>query len=37
MTKIVMVNGIRISDLNINLEEDDLIVMFPPIGGGCGR
>jgi molybdopterin synthase sulfur carrier subunit len=32
--KIVMVNGKRIFDMSTNLDEDDLVVIFPPIGGG---
>ena len=32
--KIVMVNGIRIDTLSHELKENDLIVIFPPIGGG---
>ncbi len=32
--KIIMVNGIRISDTEMQLNEGDLLVIFPPIGGG---
>jgi molybdopterin converting factor small subunit len=32
--KIVIVNDKRIFDLNHELNEGDLIVIFPPIGGG---
>jgi len=32
--KIVMINGSRVFDMKINLNEDDLVVIFPPIGGG---
>ncbi len=32
--QIIMVNGDRIIEFDKNLEEDDLVVMFPPIGGG---
>jgi molybdopterin converting factor small subunit len=32
--QIVMVNGERIIEFDQFLEEDDLVVMFPPIGGG---
>jgi molybdopterin converting factor small subunit len=32
--RIVMVNGIRIFDSNYSLSDDDLVVIFPPIGGG---
>jgi molybdopterin synthase sulfur carrier subunit len=32
--KIVMVNGNRILDVKTSLKEDDLVVIFPPIGGG---
>jgi sulfur carrier protein ThiS len=32
--QIVMVNGERIIYYDQTLEEDDLVVIFPPIGGG---
>ena len=32
--QIVMVNGERIIENDHTLEEDDLVVIFPPIGGG---
>lgn len=32
--KIMIVNDNRIDDLQYELHEDDLIVIFPPIGGG---
>jgi molybdopterin synthase sulfur carrier subunit len=32
--KIVMVNGERILDMNHTLADDDLVVIFPPVGGG---
>ncbi|MBD3408312.1 MAG: MoaD/ThiS family protein [Candidatus Lokiarchaeota archaeon] len=32
--RIVMVNGSRISDYSYKLDENDLVVIFPPIGGG---
>jgi molybdopterin converting factor small subunit len=32
--KIVIVNDNRIFDLNYELNEGDLVVIFPPIGGG---
>ncbi|MBN2229360.1 MAG: MoaD/ThiS family protein [Candidatus Thorarchaeota archaeon] len=32
--KIIMINGIRILDLHTRLNEDDLVVIFPPVGGG---
>ena len=32
--KIVIVNNNRIDDLNHELGEGDLVVIFPPIGGG---
>ncbi|MFW9846150.1 MAG: MoaD/ThiS family protein [Candidatus Thorarchaeota archaeon] len=32
--KIIIVNGIRIDDLSHHLNEDDQVVIFPPIGGG---
>ncbi|MFX1534520.1 MAG: MoaD/ThiS family protein [Promethearchaeota archaeon] len=31
--KIILVNGIR-KTLNDSLEENDLLVIFPPVGGG---
>ncbi len=33
-TKIIMVNGTRISKLDYALSPDDTIVIFPPVGGG---
>ena len=32
--KIVMVNGTRTVDLNNKLNDNDLVVIFPPVGGG---
>ena len=32
--KIIMVNGQRVTDLNVKLAENDLVVLFPPVGGG---
>lgn len=32
--KIVMVNGNRVVDMTTHLNDDDLVVVFPPIGGG---
>lgn len=32
--QIVMVNGERAIEYDQALEEDDLVVIFPPIGGG---
>ena len=32
--KIIMINGIGIFDLNHILVPDDLVVIFPPAGGG---
>jgi molybdopterin converting factor small subunit len=32
--KIVILNDNRIDDLNHELSEGDLVVIFPPIGGG---
>lgn len=32
--KIIMLNGVRVSSLNRNLEEGDMVVIFPPVGGG---
>ena len=34
LTLILIVNGSRISNLDHKLKPDDLVVMFPPIGGG---
>ncbi len=31
---IVLVNGLRQQDMAIKVHEDDLIVIFPPLGGG---
>ena len=31
---IVMVNGIRITDFNYLIRENDLVVIFPVLGGG---
>jgi len=32
--KIVMVNGNRATDLETELNENDIVVIFPPVGGG---
>jgi molybdopterin converting factor small subunit len=32
--KIVMVNGQRVTDLTHTLSPEDLVVIFPPVGGG---
>ncbi len=32
--KIIMVNGIRVDRLDFKLSENDLVVIFPPVGGG---
>ena len=32
--KIIMVNGIRVEDNSQLMEDGDLLVVFPPIGGG---
>ncbi|MFX0134550.1 MAG: MoaD/ThiS family protein [Candidatus Hodarchaeota archaeon] len=32
--RIILINGIRVSDMEEKLKPDDLIVIFPPIGGG---
>jgi molybdopterin converting factor small subunit len=32
--KIVIINDNRISDYNHQLQDEDLVVIFPPIGGG---
>jgi molybdopterin converting factor small subunit len=32
--KIVMVNGQRVTKMDFTLSDDDLIVIFPPVGGG---
>jgi molybdopterin converting factor small subunit len=34
IAKIVMINGARILDMSANLNENDLVVIFPPVGGG---
>lgn len=31
---IVLVNGIRVQDMDSKVNHDDLIVIFPPLGGG---
>ncbi len=33
-TRIVMVNGNHINNLDYELEDGDLVVIFPPVGGG---
>lgn len=32
--RIIFVNGVRTFDLSQRLSDDDLIVFFPPVGGG---
>lgn len=32
--RIILINGTRVSDIEEKLKPDDLIVIFPPIGGG---
>lgn len=32
--KIIMVNGDRVKSMSANIEEGNLIVIFPPVGGG---
>ena len=32
--KIIMVNGVRVTDLNHRLSSNDMVVIFPPVGGG---
>lgn len=32
--KIIMVNGVQTQDSKFRLKENDLVVIFPPIGGG---
>jgi molybdopterin synthase sulfur carrier subunit len=32
--KIIMVNGNRVLDTKRSLDQGDLVVIFPPIGGG---
>jgi sulfur-carrier protein len=32
--KIVMINGQRVTNMSSNLAENDLVVIFPPVGGG---
>ncbi len=34
LAKIVMVNGTRVVNYGASLEENDLVVVFPPVGGG---
>ncbi len=31
---IIMVNGNQVTDVNHDLQVDDLVVIFPPVGGG---
>ena len=33
--KIVMRNGERVTDMDEELSEGDLVVIFPPVGGGA--
>ena len=33
-SKIVMVDGQRVIDLNFILNDNNLVVIFPPVGGG---
>ncbi|MBS3796053.1 MAG: MoaD/ThiS family protein [Candidatus Thorarchaeota archaeon] len=33
-TRIIMVNGDQTKDLDRQLKDDDLVVIFPPVGGG---
>ena len=33
-TKIVMINGNRVTGLNHQLSVGDMVVIFPPVGGG---
>jgi len=33
-SKIIMVNGTRVTDLDHKVASSDLIVIFPPVGGG---
>ncbi|TFF92769.1 hypothetical protein EU546_07200 [Candidatus Thorarchaeota archaeon] len=32
--RIVMVNGLRVEEMDHHLSPGDLIVIFPPVGGG---
>ncbi len=32
--KIIMINGIRVEDTSQLMKDGDLLVVFPPIGGG---
>ncbi len=32
--KIIMLNGDRVESTNAKIEEGDLVVIFPPVGGG---
>jgi molybdopterin synthase sulfur carrier subunit len=34
IAKIVMINGDRELDMSKELNENDLVVIFPPVGGG---
>lgn len=34
LAKIIMVNGVRVLNTNTKLSENDLVVIFPPVGGG---
>ncbi len=34
MAHIVMVNGAQVDNMSQELQTDDLVVIFPPIGGG---
>lgn len=33
-TLILMVNGRRVKDFDLNLAEGDRVALFPPVGGG---
>ncbi|MHA2294655.1 MAG: MoaD/ThiS family protein [Candidatus Hodarchaeales archaeon] len=36
-TKIVMINANTVDNLKKRLNKDDLVVIFPPVGGGTSR
>ena len=32
--KMILVNGVHVQDLNLQLKDGDLLVIFPPVAGG---
>jgi molybdopterin converting factor small subunit len=32
--RIIFVNGVRVTDMKYQLQPKDLVVIFPPVGGG---